>query len=55
MPFYLSFINIEPFAASHSRGTKPPCWRAKVALGQDKQKKLPFQNYCVCLLFVPVR
>ena len=28
------------FAASHSRGTKPPCWRAKVALGQDKQRKL---------------
>ena len=22
-----------PFAASHSRGTKPQCWRAKVALG----------------------
>ena len=27
------------FAASNSRGTKPPCWRAKVALGQDKQKE----------------
>ena len=27
-----------PFAASHSRGTKPPFWRAKVALKQDKQK-----------------
>ena len=27
-----------PFAASHSRGTKPPRWRAKVALGQHKQK-----------------
>ena len=26
------------FATSHSRGTKPPRWRAKVALGQDKQK-----------------
>ena len=26
------------FAASHSRGTNPPFWRAKVALGQDKQK-----------------
>ena len=32
-----------PFAASHSRGTKPPCWNAKVALGQDKQRKLPFK------------
>ena len=31
------------FAASHSRGTKPPCWRAKAALGQDKQRKLPFK------------
>ena len=28
--------------ASHSRGTKPPYWRAKNAAGQDKQKKLPF-------------
>ena len=31
-----------PFAASHSRGTKPSCERVKVALGQDKQGKLPF-------------
>ena len=39
-----------PFAASHSRGTKPPCWRAKVALGQDKQRKLPFKiMYVFCL------
>ena len=30
--------NSRPFAASHSCGKKPPCWRAKVALGQDKQK-----------------
>ena len=27
-----------PFAASNSRAIKQPCWRAKVALGQDKQK-----------------
>ena len=27
-----------PFAACHSRGTKPPCWNAKVALEQDQQK-----------------
>ena len=27
-----------PFAARHSRGTKPLRWRAKVALEQDKQK-----------------
>ena len=35
--------SIGPFAACHSRSTKPPCWRAKVALGQDKQRKLPFK------------
>ena len=39
-----------PFAASNSRGTKPPCWRAKVAPGQDKQRKLPFKiMYVFCL------
>ena len=27
-----------PFAAFHSRGTKLPCWNAKVVLGQDQQK-----------------
>ena len=48
MPFYLIKL-YQNWALS--RGTKPPCWRAKVALGQDKQMKLPFQNY-VCLLFV---
>ena len=38
------------FAASHSRGKEPRCWRAKVALGQDKQRKLPFQiMYVFCL------
>ena len=38
-----------PFAASHSRGTKPLYWRAKVALGQDKQRKLPFKiMYAFC-------
>ena len=47
-------LHNRPFAASHSRSTKPPCWRAKVALGQDKQRKLPFQlMYVFCL--VPVR
>ena len=43
------FVN-RPFAASHSRGTKPPCWRAKVALGQDEKRKLPFK--IMCFLFV---
>ena len=39
-----------PLAASHSRGTKSPCWRAKVALRQDKQRKLPLQiMYVFCL------
>ena len=51
----LSFILLDynrPFAASHSRGTKPPCWRAKVALGQDKQRKLPFKiMYVFCLSY----
>ena len=32
-----------PFAANHSRDTKPPCWRAKVSLGKDKRRKLPFK------------
>ena len=31
-------LHYRPFAAFHSRGTKPPCWDAKVALGQDQQK-----------------
>ena len=31
-------IKNRPFAACHSRSTKPPHWRAKVVLGQDKQK-----------------
>ena len=43
-------IHITPFAASHSCGTKPPYWRAKVTLGQDKQRKLPFKiMYVFCL------
>lgn len=25
--------------ASRSRGTEPPCWRARDELGQDKQKQ----------------
>ena len=50
----LSFILLDynrPFAASHSHGTKPPYWRAKVTLGQDKQRKLPFKimyGFCLC-------
>ena len=34
-----------PLTASHSRGTKPPCWRAKVPLGHGKQKTCIILNY----------
>ena len=48
---YLSlFSPNRPFAACHSRGTKPPSWDAKVALGQDQHRKVPFK--IVCLLLV---
>ena len=35
---YREFNMDRPFAPFHSRGPKPPCWDAKVALGQDQQK-----------------
>ena len=38
---------------NHSRGTKPPCWRAKVSLGRDKQRKLQFKIMCVSCLSCP--
>ena len=44
------------FAAGHSRGTKSPCWREKVALGQDRQRNCYHLKLCmsyVCL--VPMR
>ena len=44
-----------PFAASHSCGTKPPCWRAKVALGQDKQRNYHLKLCMSFVCFVPVR
>ena len=44
-----------PFAGSHSRGAKPPCWRAQVALGQDKQRKLLFKIMYAFVCLVPVR
>ena len=45
-------IKNRPFAASHSRGIKKqPCWRA--ALGQDKQRKLPFKIMYVFYLSCP--
>ena len=46
-------VTNRPSAASHSRGTKSPCWREKVALGQDKQRKLPFQIMHVFCLSCP--
>ena len=45
-----------PFAASHSRGTKLPRWRAKVALGQDKQKTYIWYEMVIFFVnLVPVR
>ena len=49
-PNYKDLYGNRPFAASQSRGTKPPYWRANVALGQDKQRKLPSKiMYVFCL------
>ena len=48
-------FRFRPFAASHSSGTKPPCWREKVALGQDKQRKLLFRIMYAFVCLVPVR
>ena len=44
-----------PFAASHSRGTKPPYWRAKVAQERDKQKAYIILNGNSLCCLVPVR
>ena len=59
-PHYLRlFLSIHPinrlFAASHSSGTKPPCWRTKVALGQDKQKAYMSLNDNFLCLTCPAR
>ena len=49
---FFFFLQNRPFVASRSRGTKLPYWRAKVALGQDKQRKLPFKIiYVFCLSY----
>lgn len=40
------------FVASQSRVAKPPCWRAKAALGQEKQRELSF-NLCKLCFFCP--
>ena len=49
VPHVDNFCHNTPFAACHSRGTKPPCWDAKVSLGQDKRRKLPFKIlYAIC-------
>ena len=50
---HCSGLQIAPFAASHSRGTKLPCWRAKVELGWDKQRKSPFKTMLAFCLSWP--
>ena len=50
---HCSGLQIAPFAASHLRGTKLPCWRAKVALGRDKQRKSPFKIMLAFCLSCP--
>ena len=32
--YFASFLTNRPFAASHSRDTKPPYWKAREAVGQ---------------------
>ena len=45
-----------PFAASHSRGTEPPCWRAKVSMGGDKPKAYIIlnANFLITLFVLPL-
>ena len=50
---HCSGLQIAPFAASHSRGTKLPCWRAKVELEWDKQRKSPFKTMLAFCLSWP--
>ena len=51
---YFEVVN-KLVVASHSRGTKPPCWRANVALRQDKQKaNIILDNNCLCLSYPSV-
>ena len=48
---HCSGLQIAPFAASHSRGTKLPCWRAKVELGWED---LPHFLYIFSKLFFKI-
>ena len=51
----IALLLSRPFAASHLLGTKPPCWRAKGALEQVKQRKFPFKiMYAFFLSFLSV-
>ena len=50
---HCSCPQIAPFAAGYSHGTKLPCWRAKVALGWDKQRKSPFKIMLAFCLSCP--
>ena len=44
-----------PFASSHSRGTNPPYWRARDALGEDKQRTNHAKGSELFAFSVPVR
>ena len=44
-----------PFASSHSRGTKPPYWRARDAPGEDKQRTNHAEWSELFAFSVPVR
>ena len=44
---------IGPFATSHSRGPKPPFWRARDALGQEKQGAYIIKNGTLFCLSSP--
>ena len=44
-----------PFAAYSHMVQKPPCWDARDALGQDKQRTYTFKMVIFFVCFVPVR
>ena len=49
----MSLLFNRPFAGFHSRGTKPAYRDANVALGQDKQRKLPLKIMHAICWFCP--
>ena len=42
------FGSLQPFATSHSHGTKAPCLSARDELGQDKNDVISTIEYAVC-------